>query len=368
MKTLLVFLISISTWANTVPSSWFSEKGESNKGSELKVIDSMEMITETQKEILESSESDSIFGGWKLSGQKTDIALSKSGILGLSSAKASSAVEINWVRKAKKENGKELNANQVLSSELSTEELMKEVEPTLEVALQKVSPKKKSKTRKILEERIKLIHTQVKDLEGVQANGWAPNKFRLNISVSQSGNVFWWSELSADVRVRLEWSIKPKASKVKTQNKVVQKVINDLAKSDYALAADNGFKLDKISVGLGLSKKNLFSLSRAKGEVVGQLFLVPTKKSKVVSKDNLGGDYEITEKDALLGKFFARKKLRKGLEKSFKIGNVFSKSMKEGKGKWMINKFKVAFSLSYSGFLGLSGTSSKAVYEIYYKR
>ncbi|MDC1175657.1 hypothetical protein OAT67_09675 [Bacteriovoracaceae bacterium] len=264
MKLIILLLSINSLFASTVPTNWFEESSTKNKGSELKVIDTMELIVGSQKEILEKTEADHLFGGWKLSGQKTDVSVSKSGILGFSAVKAASGIELNWTKKSSEKKLDEPKATQIDSS-ISNDQLLKEVQPSINLALDKVKLNKREKVRSNLEERILLIHQQVKDLENVQSNSWVPNKFRLSISVSQSGNLLWWSELSGDARVRIEWSIKPKNNgKSDSKNKLVEKLVKDIEKSSASLVADNGFTLDKISMGLGLSKKNLFSLVKNK--------------------------------------------------------------------------------------------------------
>ncbi len=94
---------------------------------------------------------------------------------------------------------------------------------------------------------------------------------------------------------------------------------------------------------------------------MGHLFLKKVSSKGKNSFKFSDEDYQWndSQENKLFG-LFKRSKFRKGIERSFKMTNWFSKQFKQQDSDWVINKFKTSFSISYSGFLGLANTSSNS--------
>jgi len=107
MKNILIaFLFSSSLFASQVPSSWMVESSNQKNDQGLASFEKyFESVMSVQEEMLESSESsiEKGLGDWKISGYKTDLAVSKSGLFGFSALQGTSTVELSWA-KAKNKN------------------------------------------------------------------------------------------------------------------------------------------------------------------------------------------------------------------------------------------------------------------------
>lgn len=375
--TMILFMNSVL--GATIPKAWYLEGEEETpyKSSELKSLEKMlDQINKVQLKTLGENESTDQKGlfGYGLVAQKTELALSKKGILGLSAMGAKSAVELLWKKYDNKKSIEKDDDTFEVTTDMSNEEVVKSITPSLEVALSKIDPDKRSKTKSKLIEKVNSIHNSLKDVANLGDDfSWQPTAFRMDLAITHGGNLFGYADLSGAVRVRLNWKINPSSKNKKSDQKTIKRLITDLEKADRENKEINKtFKLSKIGVGLGLSKKNIFSLTKNNGSVTGYLFF--EKKAKSNAKELLDGNekYSWLENDngnqKFLGKFFTSKRLRKGFNKAYGIGNKMVSSLERKTTKWKVAEVKLQFSLSYSGFLGLTGTSSNNIFELYYKR
>lgn len=375
----LITLITLPLSAQQLPADWFTE-GSQEKSNDLDSLGSyMDSILTVQESVLEKSEvaMNKSLNGWVLDGQKTDLAVSKSGLLGLAALKATKAVELSWSKvsvEKELEEPQNQEADVILSSEMSEEELLHAVRPSYKILLKNLPEREYSWRAKNFEDHVLRYHRAMKGVSKLNTGKYTPTKFRLDMSVSYSSPLFGFTKLSGDTRLRLEWKIVPSAQKNlgEKDQKVVQKILEDVDEALKNVKVEEGYKLDTLSIGLGLSKKNLLSFSKVKGSIMGHLFLKKNKNKSVglipsgddtYSWQNLSD----TTNDKFLG-FFKRAKFRKGIIKSFKMTNWFSRQFKGRQSKWVIKKFKTAFTLSYSGFLGLSGTSASSSVSFSFKK
>jgi hypothetical protein len=372
MKYILIFLALLPIQASQVPLSWLQESTTKNQEETQELEKSLLQILELQENILEKSESisrkslDKSFSAWSLKGQKTDLAISKSGLFGFSAVKGASAVELSWSeKKAKQEVFQDSRSDIELDSLMSEQEVLAAVKPFYKVLLKNARSNEYSWRARNFEDHVLRYHRALKSVSQLDGGQFIADKFRLDLSFSYSSPLLGFSRLSGDTRVRLEWKIS-QTDKMKTREsdqKVVQNLLNDVSEALQGLEENDGYKLTTIGIGLGLSKKNLLSFSKVKGEIYGELFFKKRdSKSLILSKEDLSGEYEWrAENNNKFIKRFKRRKFRKGIAKSFKVSKWFTEKMsKRNSGAWEIKKFKSSFSLTYSGFLGLANTSSKS--------
>lgn len=377
---ILAYLISLPLSAQQLPSDWFTEEPQ-NKSNDLSSLGLyMNSILTVQENVLEKSETSMNKGlsGWVLDGQKTDLAVSKSGLLGFAALKATKAVELSWSKVSNEksieedtEDSQNTEADIALSSQMSEEELLHAVRPSYRILLKNLPEREYSWRAKNFEDHVLKYHRAMKGVAQLETGKYTPTKFRLDMSVSYSSPLFGFTKLSGDTRLRLEWKIVPSKDKnlgLKDQ-KVVQKILEDVDEALKDVAVEEGYKLDTLSIGLGLSKKNILSFSKVKGGITGHLFLKKSKnKSMALTPSNDQNYSWLAENNEKFLGFFKRAKFRKGITKSFKMTNWFSRQFKGRQSKWVIKKFKTAFTLSYSGFLGLSGTSATSAVSFSFKK
>jgi hypothetical protein len=376
MKILILLMMSFSSFASQVPSTWISEKTYINKSENHKeALDQLEgsfsKILDLQENILEKSETFSKstinknFSNWSLSGQKTDLAVSKSGLFGFSAVKGTSAVELSWSKKSSKsELNEDSKTDLNLSTEMSEDQVLAAAKPFYKILLKNNRKEEFSWRAKDFEDHVLRYHRALKSVSSLDQGRFVASKFRLDLSVSYSSPLFGFSRLSGDTRVRLEWKIVKSSKKVNgsSDQKVVAKLLEDIEEALENSELRKGYKLKTIGIGLGLSKKNLLSFSKVKGEIYGELFFnLNSAKGYSVAKFPIDDQvYHWSGEDKIIGSF-KRRKFRKGIKKSFKVSKWFTDKMNSRASRsWEVKKFKSSFALSYSGFLGLANTSSKS--------
>lgn len=356
MKALLLSLISLPLMA--APTAEFAQN--------LKNI-----LTVQENTLSEFRTDEKAWGNWELSGQKTDLAVSKSGLLGFSAVKGSAAVELSWSRTSKEKSIEEKDDSIALDSAMNEMQVIAAVRPTFKVLFKNKKNRNYAHLQKNMEDHIIRYHRALKGVHGIAGTTYTPKKFRLDLSTSFSSPLFGFAKLSGDTRMRLEWKITPNATKnlgVKDQE-VVNKLIADLTKGLEGAKTPEGYKLKEVSIGLGLSKKNLLSFSKVKGEIVGELYFKRNTQKAVGTSLNLDGEYSFrAENGEKFLNYFKRRRFRKGIKDSFKLTNWFARQFKGRNSSWEVGKFKTSFSLSYSGFLGLANTSSKSFVTFTYSK
>ncbi len=372
----LIFILPL--YSQQLPQYWIDENYSKIDESQLTALSTyLGQIISLKSEALDQSE-ESLqkgLGGWKLSGQKTDLAISKSGLLGISALKGQAAVELNWARKIDKSSSLEENSTNTvsLSSNMDQNEILSQIQPAYQVLLEHLPEEKRSQQAQEWNDKVLQYHKALREVAELQGTHYVPSKFRLDLSLSYSAPIFGVNKLSGDARVRLEWKIvsHKNLKRISKDQKIISKLLRDLDKTLSTLDTSNtsaGFKMTTVAIGLGLSKKGFLNFSKLKGETIGYLFFKKQKSSTPSLEKDDNTDYHWNpEKDKILP-FFKRTKFRKGLKKSVKMANWFSQKLQQTEGRWEINKFKAAFTLSYKGFFGLAKTSSKGLIELYYAK
>lgn len=365
MKTIILALIMTCTSAQQLPTDWYTEDGnEKNNANLSELALYMDKILSVQKDVLIQSHKDiqKDMGEWKFAGQKTDLAVSKSGLFGFSAVKGTSAIELSW-SKVDTNKSEEPNDSVVeLNSEMNESDVLATVRPFYKVLLKNNRANEFSHNSRNFEDHVLRYHRALKQVSKLNDTQYVADKFQLDMSVSYSSPLFGLTRLSGDTRMRLEWKIIP--SSLKSDNddqEVVRKILEDVSIALENATPKEGYKLKKISIGLGLSKKNLLSFTKIKGDIAGSLFLKKTKAKLNIESDFSDEDYQwLNEEENKFLPLFKRSKFRKGIEKSFEMTNWFSKQFKKQQSQWEIGKFKTSYTISYSGFFGLANTSSNS--------
>lgn len=378
MKFIITLLVVFPAFAGQVPSSWIRESGN-------KSVENLEGLTKSfsnilnlqegalnQSQLLSRNLPKQNFSSWSLKGQKTDLAISRSGLFGLSAVKGTSAVELSWKMKSTKEDVQIATKSDVLlDTRMNEKQVLAAVRPFYKVLL-KNNKKSEFKWRaKNFEDHVLRYHRALKSISPLVHRQFVPSKFRLDLTSSYSSPLFGISDLSGDMRVRLEWKI-ARGKKGSTNQhhvedrEVVKNLLLDLGSALENVDTPKGYKLKTIGVGLGISKGNFLSFSNVKAGITGELFFTKTKKSMVDyidGRENMNGLYRLeTGKGNKILSSFTRRKFRKGIKKSFSISKWFSKRLSRQQfRKWEVNKMKASFSLSNKGFLGLADTTSKSL-------
>ena len=389
MKKLLICLFLIANYASasTVPTNWYSlEDIESNTLFEnsnkrnSKLAEYVDQIFDFEESVLGDLEtSNKNLGGWKLSGQKTDFSISKKGIFGFSAMKAASGVELKWVRESTNKNNKNVVTKDntiVVDSQMTKEELIIELEPAIALALSSEKIENESKLRKNIITKVLESRRFVKLVEKSDTNNWTPVKLRVDLSFGVSGDVFSVVKLGADFRIRLDFKIakninNKSSSNTEKEEKLIKLISNLSSDVDHVIEKsdfDSSFKVDKVAFAFGVSKKTIFGLVNSSASTAGVLYFKKTSNKSLKEDMNLDGDYDLTGDQKLFPSLTKRSKFRKGLKKSVKISSFFAKRAEKKNGNWKIGEIKVAFSVSYSGIFGLTGTSGKTTASIFLKK
>ncbi|PIP93736.1 MAG: hypothetical protein COW00_07580 [Bdellovibrio sp. CG12_big_fil_rev_8_21_14_0_65_39_13] len=376
MKNILIaFLFSSSLFASQVPSSWMVESSNQKNDQGLASFEKyFESVMSVQEEMLESSESsiEKGLGDWKISGYKTDLAVSKSGLFGFSALQGTSTVELSWA-KAKNKNLED-SEEQVLelSTDMSNDQIVQTISQSSEFLLQRLeSDKKRRKQKELWTEKVLTIHEALQGIALDHQQKFTPSKFRVDLTLSYSAPLFGLTKLSGDARLRLEWKIVQNSSKSKREQKLINNLVEDInvAMSKITPVTNQGYKFDQFAVALGLNKKSLLSFSKVKGGVNGVLFFkVNKEKSEVVPVISNDEDYSWVEDESKERTAVKRDRFRQGLVKTVGIGNWFSEKLSRRQALWSVNKFKVNFTMSYSGLFGLSTTGGSGEIELYYSK
>jgi hypothetical protein len=254
---------------------------------------------------------------------------------------------------------------------MNDREVLAATKPAFDILLEKLPRGKKKVEEARLKSRVLRYHWAVMGTSHLKAPKLVPSKFRLDLSLSHSAPVLGLTNVGADTRVRLEWKISSnnKANYLKKDQKIVRWLLKDVGHALNKTRTPKGFRLDTVAIGLGVSQKGLLNFSKIKGSTTGIMFFkVKNSKENTISEKTKEGLYSMDKGNEKILSYFKRSKLRKGIAKSLKISNWFSKRFSNRNAKWHINKFKASFSISYSGFLGLASTSGKSLVELYYKK
>lgn len=353
-----------------VPQAWMDFS--SNEKSSLESLNiELENLLQLKEEMLEQSSEDSSksISDYKLAEQKTDISISKSGLIGFSALSGTSTVELTWTKKKEKEL-ENLDEVITLDNEMTEQEMLMALSQGYGPILNRIGDsKQKKKIQDHWNEKAIEIHRALSEVSPSENMNFVPVKFRVDLTASYSAPLFGLTKLSGDARVRLEWNIVKQQTKSSRAQKMIEDLSEDISEalSQIELNDKQKYKIEQLSMGIGLNKKGIFSLSKVKGGVSGMLFFKKQKNSSKTLISAAEGTYVLDEEAGEKG-LFKRSQMRKGISKSIKIGDWFSQKLATRNATWEVSKFKVNFTLSKSGLFGLSSVGGTSEIELYYKK
>lgn len=343
-------------------------------------------IVRAQGQALESfsDEKSLSLRGYKLSELVTDLALSKSGVLGLSSLEAETAVEIAWGRveaPAKSHEAAELTRPVPAPGE--------SLRATSEAIYELVAASRKVKLRDDLLGSIQKSLAQsarlAADIAVTELGGFYVDTLRLELNFSAEGEVLGVSDLEPALRLRLDWKLKRRTLadvKSQTPNPVTKLVVQTLKAITEASARAHrpaGFVLEKIGVGLGGSfETGSVGLWSTEAGFMGVVFLkpIPSNKARTVSLPSAYDMPVITTSAAATGdkskaprRGLTPARLSQGLERALNLGTRLSRPLLAARGaRWQVVSFKPSFELEQSDLFGLTRASGAALVEVEYER
>lgn len=343
-------------------------------------------IVKAQGQALESfsDEKSLSLGGFKLSELVTDLALSKSGVLGLSSLEAETAVEIAWGRveaQAESAEGPELTRAVPAPGE--------SLVPTSEAIYELVAASRKVKLRDDLLGSIQKSLSQsarlAADIAVTELGGFYVDTLRLELNFSAAGDVLGATGLEPALRLRLDWKLKRRTlamAKSKAPSAVTKLVVQTLKALTEASARAQrpaGFALAKIGVGLGGSlETGSVGLWSTEAGFMGVVFLKPLSE-KMERTVRVPPAYDvaqivtsvsgIAEKSKAPRRGLTPARLSQGFERALSLGTRLSRPLLAARGaRWQLVSFKPSFELEQSDLFGLARASGAALVEVEYER
>jgi hypothetical protein len=374
---ILWVIFSTSVFANNVPNSWAQEGASDKSNQEDKFLSHFNKYLKKIDKSLNALpfQSSKAKGHFQFKSYTTDFSISRKGLFGLSALSAASAIEVSWTKRSKDLK----NTSEVSKRSFHIKSLEESFE--LEKVIYRMANENPAITiKKDLKQNIRDKFNEIRklahELEAKESANFKQDSFRLDMSFSASGNIAYFSKLGAELRIRLEWVLQKKTKlKIKRNQKffkIIHEEVEELAKKDTKA----GFKLCKITIGVGLSQKTGF-LGLGKAKTGLRFFLIFKRKkrhSKSIMSKILSANEEIqvtvdTSNKSVGHKRISRRKFRKSFSNAAKRADKLVTIMKiDKKKRWNIAKFKLVYSLSLSGFLGLSNTSQHSIVEMDYKR
>jgi hypothetical protein len=372
MKFLIILLVSFSMF-----STFASELTSETQNNFSNILD-------VQGKALDRMDQDKALPmGFKFNEMITDIAVTKSGLLGLSALKSTQAVEIKWKRKSAKAND---DVADITIHELPNEEELKALGETI-YQLAKDSGKVRLNNRlpSQIQSALKDTHALLSDLKVTQYNHFALDALRLDLSFSSEGSLWTFASAGVAFRVRLDWKIKQQSFNG-DKSVLTNGATKLIARTLYALEQGmdltplHAFSVNRVGVGVGGSyKTGLIGLWKTSVGMMGVFWFKPIKAEKTL----INFPEELINEGFVVGgeeedeKLFWRRRsspistnrVVEGLNKSLKTAANFAERASQTRSSgWQVSDFKTSHDLSYSGLMGLANFSGKTLLEIEFKR
>jgi hypothetical protein len=356
---LLLFFMSHAYGSVSLSPDWVQEASSKDQSNE--VQNSFISILEAQGEALDQMELLSSMKikktGFSMTEMITDLAVTKSGLLGLSALKSNNGVEIKWKRKASSFLPDE-SPEIVIDADATEMDIDKISDTVFRIVSDSGKINNTKNVRSSVKNAFLSIQRDVTSIQVTKLNDWRLTALRLDLNFSSSGQLWMFARAGASLRVRMEWKFKPihylKSSVVNPHTEFVVKTLDALGKSMQKIPVP-GFDARKVSIGVGASQKKAFGLWKASAGFIGFLIFTPETrflKSMVVLPPDL-----------------ANQRLILGMEKSLRTAAFFAEnSLLERSRHWTIAEIKTINDVSFTGFFGIADFTTKGAVEIDFKR
>lgn len=418
---------SSSLLAQTMPQSWYRlpEDGwvqrntsfaweHPSKEFEEKVVELIKTQGGSFDYFLRESRMDKkLNSNWSLHSIRSQLALSSRGKLGILALKGSVATELRWFNSSHKNIEFQEEVPESINARLSSRSTEQEIDRTLrsiaEIAYRSGRVSNKYRMFEGLREAIYLVREMIQSAPDTSSLYWSPEKFRLKMTFSSSGQVM--PELSAGghVNIRFDWLIFPNHQKVsKKLRSKTQQSYNDLVKG---FCEDMGIYLRQEPMGSGWAVKNFqvivgmsgsgdVGIAKAGAAVSGRLYFIPnltlladSKRTLIEMSGSRYFNFIASQNDRHLEEFAVdnnihfekgkrdprrtpdtvyridRSRFRTGLIKAHKISRFFVKHANNNRqAKWNLGEVRTDFALSIGGSIGVATISRLSELRIEFRK
>lgn len=329
--------------------------------------------------------------GFNMNEMVTDMAVTKSGLLGLAAMKANTGVEIKWKKIASLKAIENENVDFVIESEVSDAEVGDIADSIRNVVLASGKIKDSTQLRSNIHEALQKVREQVKGIEVTTYNQWQARSLRLDLNFGVNGKVFFFAKAGVALRLRMEWKLKEVAltnNKLASLNDQTKFVVKTLAELNVALAKVSvpGFEPSKVMIGVGVShKRNFFGIWKYSAGFVGWLGFVPVNVSNNKSIVPVNIPVTLLNEEFTIGgtdeaaafkiwwpwrkRTITHTSFATGMEKSVQTAAFFAqRADANSSAHWRVEEVKTVNDISHTGFFGLADLSARGIVEIDFKR
>lgn len=411
-KILILMAIMLNnTFAATVPGDWLLKPTKIDKA------DNSNNLREQLDELLDlNGEALEEFDGLKTLNNKSNaekkfkltevitfLGVSASGTIGPLGLSGEAATELHWAKRENKIVSKKWKRADLYLSNNTTEIQIKEnIGPLIEGLVKSKKVKNKELLRTNLLKAASNFQNTMSGIKIERPSELGLTAIQANIGIETSGNINIIT-IGGGIELTFEWSFNQEVNSdvilTNTQNtneNELQKNIENLIKilgEEVALSSNNfqklgNFKTDYIQIGLALGIEGEVGVASAGASVGMSLIFTPinSTNNKINMSVNdeeminiIGRDSNKILSDRRNTKLqkVARKKLRKALEKSFRISRFFVKRAdkridrleKKGKRpKYGLSAITQSFEISLSGGIGIVTVSGTPSLEMEFSR
>ncbi|HXH76485.1 MAG TPA: hypothetical protein VNJ08_16055 [Bacteriovoracaceae bacterium] len=395
MKFLFFILFIGNSLAGTqLAPDWVSET--SNKAT-TEVGEAYELILNSHAKALDKMGDKSFLKnssfGFDMDEMVTDMAVSKSGDLGIAAMKANSGLEIKWKKKRFDsiivvDEAKDVDF--VVPNKVSDIELATLADSIRNVVLASGKIKDSQLLRSNIYAALESVRSQVNAIDVTSYDKWRVGFLRLDLSFSVSGKVYLFIKAGVALRLRMEWNLRDVPltnNKIASMNDHTKFVVKTLAELNNALVKVPvpGFEPKKIMIGVGVFKMR-FGLWKLSAGFVGWLGFVPVRYSNYKSRIPVVIPPSILDEDFSIGggpeettdnkiwwpwkrKAITRTSFATGMEKSLTTAAFFAERARVNRSThWQVDEVKTVNDISQTGFFSLADISNRGIVEIDFKR
>lgn len=351
---------------SSLPPSFVANQESDSSTVAAEAESNFKSIIRVQEEALSSMKESS--GGFQMKEMITDIAVAKSGVLGLSAMKANNGVEIWWAKKNLSDKTPVESADLTIDEDMNTETAASAIAQLAETSVKgKIGTRTRASILRSLNQIQRIVDEAGQGLPG----HWQFKGIRFDLNFSINGEVLFFTKAGTNLRLRIEWNYTKKPQKLFTPgSRFVAQTLAALnqVQGDFSLP---GFAPKMISIGVGTTYKGQLGIWKASPGFIGWLQFIP-KETKELSVPNIG-----TNEDFILGGFEEKglenrvlsfDKMVLGLRKSLKTAAFFADASRTTQGHWYVSMIRTQNDVSYTGLFGLSDFTTKGVMEIDLRR
>ncbi|MES2526452.1 MAG: hypothetical protein V4598_05170 [Bdellovibrionota bacterium] len=309
-----------------------------------------------------------VSGSFQMKEMITDIAVAKTGLLGLSALKSNNGVEIKWARKTLTDFTPHEKADYLFEQETTVEDATRAVAALVEASGKlKVTPRLRGKISQSLSQ----IHSLIQEVSISGLSNWDFKGIRFDLNFSAGGEIFFFTKAGPNLRLRMEWAYaRPALKSSGKASAFIMRTLNILNHIHHEIHLP-GFTASKLSLGVGTTYKGEWGLWKYSSGFMGFLLFVPgsrkvfSSETPLESEDFLVGGFD-EKSNSVSG--ISPEKFLAGLRKSLETASFFAEAAESERGNWFVKEIKTVNDISYTGLFGLADYTTKGAMEIDFKR